>query len=126
VWAQNGTALLVGAQDFKTLQQATDYYQHPDIAQNQPPADLALVYFRGRATVVPEIAIFVQEQPDYVPVGTTLRQMLARYGQVALRGRLRRLVHNGIENTPDYRFVNLGNHAAALDLPLVQGDRIYM
>ncbi|MEA5464471.1 LamG-like jellyroll fold domain-containing protein [Leptothoe sp. PORK10 BA2] len=118
-------AILVGADDFNTLQQAADYYIKPSAARSQPPANVALAYFRGRATVVPEIAIFVQEQPEYVPVGTTLRQLAERYGHASLRGRLQRLVHEGVNNAGDYRFVNLGHHAAALDLPLVQGDRVY-
>ena len=118
-------ALLIGANDFNTLEAATTYYRNPSAARNQPPTNIALVYFRGRATVVPEIAIFVQEQPEYVPVGTTLRQVAERYGQAALRARPQRLVHEGIDNRPDYRFINLGNDAKALDLPLLQGDRIY-
>ncbi|MFG6105482.1 LamG-like jellyroll fold domain-containing protein [Leptothoe sp. EHU-05/26/07-4] len=118
-------ALLIGANDFNTLEEATTYYRNPSAARSQPPTNIALVYFRGRATVVPEIAIFVQEQPAYVPVGTTLRQVAERYGQAALRARPQRLVYEGVENTPDYRFINLGNNTNALDLPLLQGDRIY-
>jgi hypothetical protein len=118
-------AILIGANDFNTLNHASNYYQKPSAAQRKAPDNIAVIYFRGRATVVPEIAIFVQEQPEYVPVGTTLRQLQQRYGNVALRGRMQRLVHEGVNNTPDYRFVNLGNDLAALDLPLVQGDRVY-
>ncbi|ESA32104.1 secreted protein containing duf1592 [Leptolyngbya sp. Heron Island J] len=118
-------ALLIGANDFNTLEQATNFYRNPGTARIQPPTNIALVYFRGRATVVPEIAIFVQEQPDFVPVGTTLRQVAERYGQTALRARPQRLVHEGVNNRPDYRFINLDNNATALDLPLLQGDRIY-
>ncbi|MEM8613879.1 MAG: LamG-like jellyroll fold domain-containing protein, partial [Cyanobacteria bacterium P01_H01_bin.105] len=118
-------ALLIGANDFNTLEQATNYYLNPSEARIQPPTNIALVYFRGRATVVPEIGIFVQEQPDFVPVGTTLRQVAERYGQAALRARPQRLVHEGVNNNPDYRFINLGTSATALDLPLLQGDRIY-
>ncbi|MEL6491534.1 MAG: LamG domain-containing protein [Cyanobacteria bacterium J06621_3] len=123
--AAERVAMLVGADDVNTLNAASNYFKKPSAASNTPPANIAEAYFRGRATVVPEIAIFVQEQPEYVPVGTTLRQLSDRYGQAALQGRLQRLVHEGVSNTPTYYFVDLGNAALALDLPLVQGDRVH-
>ena len=124
VGAERVTAL-IGADSPSDLDQATAYYRNPDQATVVPPADVALAYFRGRATLVPEIAVFVQEQPIYVPVGTTVRQLAERYGQPPLRGRPQRLVHEGSGNLPSYRFVHLGEGSDAMDLPLVQGDRYY-
>lgn len=117
--------VLIGADSLSDLEQATTYYRSPNQATVVPPGDVALAYFRGRATLVPEIAVFVQEQPLHVPVGTTLRQLAERYGQPPLRGRPQRLVHEGASHTPSYRFMHLGDDADALDLPLVQGDRCY-
>lgn len=115
-------AALIGANTFSSLEQATTNFLN---SSESFSSDVALVFFRGRATVVPEIAVFVQEQPLYVSMGTTIRQLAERYGQAGLRGRPQRLVHEGVNNAPDYRFVNLGDLSNALDLPLMQGDRIY-
>lgn len=102
--------------------------------------DVASFYFRGRATVIPEIALIVQGETIFVPVGTTLKQLMEQTvsvpspfsGQSLLSsiGKLRfsRLVHEGISNQPYYRLVNLlqaeEEGILVLDLPLVKGDRI--
>lgn len=98
--------------------------------------DVASFYFRGRATVIPEITVMLQGQPVFVSVGTTLRQLMEQTvslpatstRQSLLHGtgkpRLSRVVHEGIFNEPSYRFINLPENLTIDDLPLVKGDRI--
>ncbi|NET04532.1 MAG: LamG domain-containing protein [Symploca sp. SIO2B6] len=100
--------------------------------------DVVSFYFRGRATVIPEIAVVLQGQKVFVPVGTTLRQLLAQTvslpsvlpGQFLLEStgkpRLSRLLHEGVSNQPSYRFINLEENIPVFDLPLVKGDRIIL
>ncbi len=135
-------ATLIGASSLNALQEATAAF----LEQGHVPDtnDRVSFYFRGRAVVVPEISIFVQEQPIFVPIGTTLRQLLERYTSVPAIGltgpelhrfqgtfRPRRLVHDGANSTPGYRYINLPPEAAdnsrmdLLELPLVKGDRFY-
>jgi hypothetical protein len=94
--------------------------------------------------VIPEITVFVQEQPVMVSIGTTWRQLIERYVGIpyaSLRGqdlqsfqgrlRVRRLVHEGVNSTPSYRFINLESYQPSangmdlFDLPVVKGDRFY-
>jgi hypothetical protein len=112
--------VLLGAKTYHELEEATDQYTRTQSV----PSNVDVIHFRGRAVVIPEIAIFVQEQPVYVTVGTTLQQLAERYGYAALKGRAQRLVYEGQGNSPTYRLINLGNAAKALDLPLMQGDRV--
>ncbi len=121
------TAMLVGASTLADL-------------DNQE--NLMTFYFRGRATVIPEIAVMFQGQPVFVPVGTTLLQLMAQTGSAPFRsgktvsgeglltsvGRLRlsRLVHEGVANQPNYEFIDLKSDLPVFDLPLVKGDRIVL
>jgi hypothetical protein len=73
--AQNVT--LIAADTLTALGKATeDYLSNQTI---EPETDVAAFYFRGRATVIPEIALLVNGHPVYVSVGTTVRQLLDRY-----------------------------------------------
>ncbi len=104
-------------------------------------------YFRGRAGVTPEIQVHLDGRPVWVPLGTTLRQLIGSTDDVPtsrvsgpdpgrfVRSRPLRLVHDGPDSTPRYRFINLspdpvrvvttGDGAIdALDLPLIKGDRV--
>ncbi len=95
-------------------------------------------YFRGRATVIPEISVFMQGQPHFIAVGTTLRQLIEHSVSLspALLGsslwhstgkpRISRLVHEGAFNEPSYRSIKLDADTSVLDLPLVKGDRIVL
>ncbi|NEO48420.1 MAG: hypothetical protein F6K55_31640, partial [Moorea sp. SIO4A3] len=79
-----------------------------------------------------------QEQPVFVPVGTTLRQLMEQrvsipsvsLGESLLHStgkpRLSRLLHEGVSNEPSYRFIYLDEDSPVLDLPLVKGDRIVL
>lgn len=104
----------------------------------------ASFFFRDKATAIPEIQVFIGNRGVYVPVGTTLRQLVEEHANVPMpsgsqqpnlaaflgRGRPRRLIHTGQDSTPAYRFLNLGaasakNNRDIFDLPLVKGDRFY-
>ncbi|MEM8888402.1 MAG: hypothetical protein AAGD28_10515, partial [Bacteroidota bacterium] len=98
----------------------------------------------GRAVIIPEIQIFVNEEVVYVPIGTTLRQILERSISLPSVGLIgnnpdplhgayapRRLVHDGPANSPQYKLIQLGAYQSfgnqdVYDIPLVKGDRIYL
>ncbi len=98
--------------------------------------NVSTFYFRGRAAVVPEIAVVLQGKPLFIPIGTTLQQLMEQTLSVpsALPGkslsastgrpRLSRVVHDGVDNAPNYEFINLEEMVPIFDLPLVKGDRI--
>ncbi len=137
------TITLVGASRLEELQFATTQFLRNNAIDASPTGSRVSFFFRGRVTVVPEITVFVQEQPVEVPVGTTLRQLRERYAHMPAAGfggqdlrslqgtpRARRLVHEGVNSTPTYCFLNLNAYAAVngsdiFDLPVVKGDRFY-
>jgi hypothetical protein len=97
-------------------------------ALNQGSASFS---FCGRATVIPEIAVVVNGQPTFISVGTTLGQLMARFGGLSTPGgkttrwpRVSRLLHDGVAHQPSYRFVILPEDTTFGALPLVKGDRI--
>jgi hypothetical protein len=130
---------LIGADTLADLQAASGQYLSNGRITDP---NVAAFYFHGQATVIPEIAVFVQEQPVYVPVGTTIRQVLERFSAIPAAGflgehryqgslRPRRLVHEGINSTPEYKYIELNHHAGVdnedeFDLPVVKGDRFYL
>ena len=136
-------ATIVGAATLTELETSTNAYL---ASQGSAPGSLpGSFFFRGRAAVIPEICIFVQEIPQYVPVGTTVRQIVERAGAIptpgrgddltAFRGRLRprRLVHEGVNSEPTYKFIDLktyrffsGSSLDVFDMPVVKGDRFYL
>jgi Concanavalin A-like lectin/glucanases superfamily len=135
---------IVGAINFSELRTATDQYLRNGAIQLSTDNSRVSFFFRGRVTVIPEITVFVQEQPVDIPVGTTLRQLIERYTTLppagfrpqdlqSFRGRLRprRTVHEGVNSTPSDRFIDLDNYQLfdngmdQYDLPLVKGDRLY-
>ncbi|BAY35577.1 hypothetical protein NIES2107_74890 (plasmid) [Nostoc carneum NIES-2107] len=133
---------IAGATQLAEMAAATQEYQTNGSVTNSNSR--VSFFFRGRVVVIPEITVFVQEQPVMVSLGTTLRQLIERYAGIpsaslrgqdlqAFQGRLRprRLVHEGVNNTPSYRFINLesdqtfANGMDLFDLPVVKGDRFY-
>lgn len=100
-------------------------------------------FFRDRATIIPEIQVFVGNRELYVPVGTTLRQLLEKYAGIPAasaskpelaaflgKTRPRRLLHTGPDSIPSYRFLNPGTtnvvkNQDVFDLPLIKGDKFY-
>jgi hypothetical protein len=72
-----GNITIVGADTLAHLKAATDAYL---AGQALPVGDTVCAsYFRGRATVTPEIGIFLQTRPRYVSLGTTIRQVYASH-----------------------------------------------
>ncbi len=144
-------ATLVGSDNLTDIEAATEEFRKNGQI-TIPPGNNSRVtfFFRGRALVIPEIQIFIHEQPTYVPIGTTLRQLLEAYTDILPTtaafdtasttptrsqppgvARPQRLSHAGVNNTPSYRFINLdaypraSNGTDAFDLPVVKGDRFY-
>ena len=124
---------LVGAPTLTALNTATGDFQDSGVVPTTG-TDLNVFSFRGRATVIPEIAVFIQGQPVFVPLGTTLRQLCEQsvgvpaalpsqvLSQYTGLPRFSRVLHDGVSSQPSYRFVNLDPRL--FDLPLVKGDRI--
>ncbi|TNE61368.1 MAG: LamG domain-containing protein [Bacteroidetes bacterium] len=100
-------------------------------------------FFRDKATIIPEIQVFVGNREMYVPVGTTMRQLIEKYANIPAasvsepnltaflgRDRPRRLIHTGKDSAPAYRFLNVNTNSVehnqdVFDLPLVKGDKFY-
>lgn len=131
---------IVGADSLSDLNAATaNFIQNA----STPPEPGISFFFRGRTSITPEIQVFVRDQATYVPVGTTLRQLMQRFDDIPPAGigqqdlsvflqaaKPLRLLHEGMNSKPAYRFINLENAAAVnmmdvLDLPLIKGDRFY-
>ncbi len=131
---------IVGADSLSDLHAATANFTKN---ANTPPEPGISFFFRGRTTITPEIQVFVRDQATYVPVGTTLRQLMQRFDDIPQAGigqqdlsvflqaaKPLRLLHEGMNSKPAYRFINLETAAAinnmdVLDLPLIKGDRFY-
>ncbi len=131
---------ILGTDTLADLQAATADFD-PD--GESLPTRGTTFFFRGKAFITPEIQVFVGNEPTYVPVGTTLRQLIESTDDLpaaaqspsgqdlsAFAGRSRplRRVHEGANSKPEYRFINLTTGTAVggmdvLDLPLVKGDR---
>lgn len=133
-------ATIIGTDSVKEMMEVTAKF---DADGNTLPDSGTSFFFRGKATITPEIQVFVRDQAVQVPLGTTVRQLIQRFDDIPQAGigaqnlaaflkigKPLRLVHEGVDSTPAYRFVNVQNAQAvnqmdALDLPLVKGDRFY-
>ena len=128
---------LIGAPNRADLEAATTAY----VAGQLLPSDAVTVWLRGRATVVPEIPVFLQNQHTYVPVGTTARDLLS--GVMPLpRSQSTRVPQqtflrpfNGLSShwvALGYSQVPLGSQAPwsvtldTFDLPLLAGDSLWI
>lgn len=143
--AQN--AVLLGADTPDDLAQATNNYLANGVCSSASPGQrLFCAYFTGRNSVIPEIAINVQGETIFVPVGTTVQHILDRYCLVppaqlqnysAVVVSFNRMCLNGNSNSPLYNSFQVnfmdatdyipvpGSKQAVLsqwDLPLVIGD----
>ncbi|MEM9544898.1 MAG: fibronectin type III domain-containing protein [Bacteroidota bacterium] len=141
---------IVVASDFAKMKAATDAWNN-----GQPFSGEVLVLFlRGRATIVPEIKITLSGQEQWVPVGTTLRNVLDEFAAVPFRPttgsadgwqttniQLTRTVDSVINKTTEVetaysvgrnnpiaishaKIVCYSNGQDNFDLPLMQGDTI--
>lgn len=63
---------LIGAKTLKDLETATDSYRKGE----RLPVGSVCTFFRGRTVVVPEILIYLRGTPMYLPLGTTVRQLM--------------------------------------------------
>jgi hypothetical protein len=74
----------IGANTMADLEVATAGYfngqQIPPVSGQQP----ILAFFSGRAAVIPQFRVLVDDAPTWVAVGTTLRQLAFRAGAPAL------------------------------------------
>ncbi len=67
---------LIGAGSIAAMAQATESY----LSTGRVDGSSAVVtFFRGRASLIPQIPVFIQGQPVYLPLGTTIRQALSGY-----------------------------------------------
>ena len=75
-----GNITIVGANTLANLKLATDAYLQ---SQTVPVGEtICATFFRGRATVTPEIGIFLQTRAIYVSLGTTIRQVYAAHAPI--------------------------------------------
>ncbi len=134
------TIAILGSDTLANLAKATDDYYRK--SSSPVPTNVSIV-FRGRVTVIPEIAVFANGAPVFVPVGTTVRQLVSRFipvprfADVQFKGmKLKRFVLGPTLTSPDSspfrNFVDVSftagdplvaGPANAFDLPLLAGDQ---
>jgi hypothetical protein len=138
--------LLVGADTRADLEAATTAYTERGEIATASAGNLPIIAvgFRGRASIVPEIGVYVNRRVDnlthngliYVPVGTTLRQFLDQqaggwnplqlYGETGTIS-LRRFWSED-DGVPQYAKVMLNPRRIAdvrvFDLPLLKSDML--
>jgi hypothetical protein len=71
-------AALLGADTLSDLATATTNYYNGET----PVGAVSSAFFRGRTVLVPEVLAFVNGSPNYVPVGTTCRNLISRYAPI--------------------------------------------
>jgi hypothetical protein len=141
-------AVILGAPTIAVLEQATTRY----LANRNfnGVSGIVTATFRGRATLIPEVACFVGGVPVFVSIGTTVRQLTQAYaplpyGDAATlsgfdyRRSIGNVVTDAAQVSPDYAygrsndvhftFSTLNNYSYSgnldlFDLPVLGGDRI--
>lgn len=73
---------VLGAPSWKLLEEATTAYETTSAFPTQ--TNLFTAYFRGRATLTPLVEVTVNGRSRWVPLGTSLRDLLAAEGSPAL------------------------------------------
>ncbi|HEY0603099.1 MAG TPA: hypothetical protein VGD58_09320 [Herpetosiphonaceae bacterium] len=138
---------LIGADNLTDLAQATiDYVNQKGCSTGATGQPVLCTFFRGRTIVVPQIMIYLNGAPTYVPIGTTLRQLSTRImrwpfnplnaSNININNAIsmQRLgLDNANNSTLRYRpvgFISLPQGSVSqkpgldiFDIPLVQGDR---
>ncbi len=132
-------AVLIAATKLSELEAATG-----DVRKGgQVDTKFGVLYFRGRTTLTPQIRVWVNDVEQYVPVGTTVGQILAQRAMdpsavdLPLTGlRLRRGIGPALVGSPAFYDVGGGaavrldwapaGKAALTALPVLGGDRIYL
>jgi hypothetical protein len=132
-------AVLIAATKLSELEAATVKVR----GGGQVDTNLGVLYFRGRTTLAPQIRVWVNDVEQYVPVGTTVGQILAQRTMdpsavdLPLTGlRLRRGIGPALVGSPAFYDVGAGaavrldwapaGKAALTVLPVLGGDRIYL
>lgn len=77
-----GNVAFLGANNLADLEDATTQYVTTGLSPSNTSA--LCTFFSGRAAVVPEITIYQDSIPRWVPVGTTLRQLALQAGLPSL------------------------------------------
>src|ERR671928_174794 len=132
-----GNVTLVGAPTLDDLKTATENYTHL-VTSGTPPCVYAI--FLGRAMAIPEIPIRVgtplHGPPvptlEYVPLGTTLAQVVERYAPVPLQPGQKvvdvtRISPSAPQGSAGFEFVTdslLAMPSGMYDVPLVAGDTV--
>lgn len=136
-------AALLAADSYADLEAATALYIGQGDFEGLRNASAAT--FRGRVAVTPEIRVFLDGNPVWVPVGTTLRQLASTFTplpppEVPVDGiQLLRSIGNLVDDANKATFYNtdpvdfgdryLGvysNGADCYDLPLLAGDSLVL
>lgn len=140
---------LIGANTINDLNGATLAYLSRGNCDGFP---VTTAFFRGRATITPEIPVFINSQLRYVPVGTTLRDLMNEFCCIPyLRGTTAHFksqlfnrwrsyaIINSTWNFPAYELVTLDTSNAeeynggyqcytdildSFDLPVLGGDSL--
>ena len=130
-------AVLISAAKLSELDKATDNIRKGASVDTK----VGVLYFRGRTTLVPQIRVWVDDVEEYVPVGTTVGQILAQRAMdpsavdLPLTGlRLRRGIGPALVGSPAFYDVGAAaavrldwapaGKAALTTLPVLGGDRI--
>ena len=76
-----GNVAIVAAASFTDMEAATTAF-----TTGEPfPSSVTVLWLRGRAAVVPEISVIVNNEQQWVAVGTTVRQLLNQRGTYVMR-----------------------------------------
>ena len=129
--------VLVGAPTRAVLEAATAAY----VGGTALPAEAVSVWFRGRATIVPEVPVILQGQRTHVPLGTSVRDVLSGFLPVprsasnSVSAQVCTRPFNGWENPwrpLNWSEVLLGSQPPwsptldTFDLPLLGGDSLWV
>lgn len=120
-----GNVCLIGADTYGQLVEATTSMNQE---QQVTTAGVTLSYFRGRAVMVPKIAVAVDGSTMFVSVGTTLQNLLEQEGTgidgLAVGVAMFRRSSFGARGYLPVYFPEKPEDSGWLKLPLLPGDRI--
>ncbi|HVR04806.1 MAG TPA: hypothetical protein VMS02_02115, partial [Solirubrobacteraceae bacterium] len=80
--AAKDNVLVIGAPSWEALESATETYA--DRGEAPLTGDIFAAYFRGRALLTPLVAVTIDGRERWVPLGTSVRQLLAAAGAPAV------------------------------------------
>ncbi len=137
---------LIGANDLTSLAAATQAYYGGGPLGGPDLKDVSTTFFRGRVLIVPEILCFMNDTQVYVPVGTTFRQLVQRFGLLTRLPGLRLHLgsdfsahrylpsfhqsddHNTVEYDDTYADINIDPSGPGLidgyDVPVLASDTV--